>query len=102
MTRVPSDAPRVTFFTEILKCLWNRIVGVNLLSRGASVGEFRKTCHPRNVEVHEIREICFQGQRTREDPESGTHEVSESRTRGDLESGTHEVSELRTRDGLES
>jgi hypothetical protein len=25
-----------------------------------SVGEFRKTCHPRNVEVYEIREISFQ------------------------------------------
>jgi hypothetical protein len=62
MTRVPSDVPRVTFFTEILRLSWNRIVGVNPLPRGASVGEFRKTCHPRNVAVHEIREMCFQEQ----------------------------------------
>jgi hypothetical protein len=59
MTRVPSDILRVTFFTEILKCSWNRIIRVNPLPRGASVGEFRKTCHPRNVEVHEIREYVF-------------------------------------------
>jgi hypothetical protein len=65
------------------------------------VGEYGKTCHPRNVEVHEIREICFQGQRNREDLESGTHEVSESRMRGGLESRTLEASESRKRDGLE-
>jgi hypothetical protein len=89
MTRVPSDVLRVTFFTKIQKCSWNRIVGVNPLPRGAygvSVGEFRKICHPRNVEVHEIREMCFQGQRIREDLESGSLEVSESRMRGGLES----------------
>jgi hypothetical protein len=50
------------------------------------VGEFRKTCHPQNVEVNEICDVSFQEQRTREDLESGTHEVSESRTRGGLES----------------
>jgi hypothetical protein len=70
MTRVPSDVPRVTFFTEIFKCSWNRIVGVNPLPRGASVGEFKKTFHPRNVEVNEICEVSFQEQRTREDLES--------------------------------
>jgi hypothetical protein len=102
VTRVPSDIPRVTFFTEILKCSWNRIVGVNLLPQGASVGEFRKTCHPRNVEVNEICDVSFQEQRTREDLESETHEVSESRTREDLESETHEASESRTHDGLKS
>jgi hypothetical protein len=69
---------------------------------GVSVGEFRKTCHPRNVEVHEIREMCFQGQIICEDLESGTHEVSKSWTRGGLESWTLEASESRTRDGLES
>jgi hypothetical protein len=94
VTRVPSDVPRVTFFTEILKCSWNRIVGVNPLPRRASVGEFIKTCHPRNVEVNEIRDARFQGQRTRED--------LESRMRGDLESRTLEASESRTRDGSES
>jgi hypothetical protein len=31
VTRVPSDVPRVTFFTKFLKCSWNRIVGVNPL-----------------------------------------------------------------------
>jgi hypothetical protein len=50
------------------------------------VGEFSKTCHPRNIEVNEICDVSFQEQRTREDLESGTHEVSESRTRGGLES----------------
>jgi hypothetical protein len=66
------------------------------------VGEFRKTCHPRNVEVNEICDVSFQEQRTREDLESETHEVSESQTREDLESETHEVSESRTHGGLES
>jgi hypothetical protein len=102
VTRVPSDVPRVTFFTEILKCSWNRIVGVNSLPRGASVGEFIKTCHPRNVEVNEISDARFQGQKTREDLESGTHEVWKSRMRDDLESRTLEASESRTRDGSES
>jgi hypothetical protein len=31
------------------------------------VGEFRKTCHPRNFEVNEICDVSFQEQRTRED-----------------------------------
>jgi hypothetical protein len=34
------------------------------------VGEFRKTCHPRNVEAYEICVISFQGHRTHEDQES--------------------------------
>jgi hypothetical protein len=50
------------------------------------VGEFKKTCHPQNVEVNEICDVSFQEQRTREDLESETHEVSESQTRGGLES----------------
>jgi hypothetical protein len=41
-----SDILRVTFFTEILRFSWNRIVGVSPLPRGASVGEFRKIRHP--------------------------------------------------------
>jgi hypothetical protein len=61
VTRVPSDVPRVTFFTKFPKCSWNQIVGVNPLPRGASVGEFRKTHHPRNVEFNEVLEICFSG-----------------------------------------
>jgi hypothetical protein len=36
----------------------------------AVVGEFKKTCHPRNVEVYEVREMSFQEQRTCEDLES--------------------------------
>jgi hypothetical protein len=60
MTRVHSDVLRVTFFTEILRFSWNRIVRVNLLPRGASVGEFRKICHPQNIEFYEIREMSFQ------------------------------------------
>jgi hypothetical protein len=70
VTRVPSDVPRVTFFTEILRFSWNRIVRVNPLPRGDSVGEFRKTCHPRNIEVNEVCEVSFQEQRTRDDLES--------------------------------
>jgi hypothetical protein len=31
------------------------------------VGEFRKTCHPQNAEVNEIRETSFQEYRTCED-----------------------------------
>jgi hypothetical protein len=52
------------------------------LQRGSEefVGEFRKTCHPRNVEVHEIREMCFQEQRIRGDPESQICEALKSRT----------------------
>jgi hypothetical protein len=34
------------------------------------VGEFRKICHPRNVEVYEIRVMSFQKHRTHEDLES--------------------------------
>jgi hypothetical protein len=63
-TCVHSDVPRATFFTEILRFLWNRTVGVNPLPRGASVGEFRKTCHPRNIEFYEVREMSFQESRT--------------------------------------
>jgi hypothetical protein len=51
-----------------------------------STREYRsliKTYHPRNVEVHEIREMCFQEQRTRDDPESRICEASKSRTRED-------------------
>jgi hypothetical protein len=36
----------------------------------AVVGEFKKTCHPRNVKVYEVREMSFQEQRTCEDLES--------------------------------
>jgi hypothetical protein len=86
VTRVPSDVPRVTFLTEVPKCSWNRIVGVNPLPRGGSVGEFRKTRHPRNVEVIEICDASFQGQRTHEDLETETHEVSESRMHSGLDS----------------
>jgi hypothetical protein len=68
----------------------------------AAVGEFRKTCHPRNVEVNEICDVSFQEQRTRDDLESETHEVSESRTHEDLESETHEVTKSRTREDRES
>jgi hypothetical protein len=51
-----------------------------------NVGEFRKTRHPQNVEVNEIRDASFQGQGTHEDLESGIHEVSKSRVRGELDS----------------
>jgi hypothetical protein len=35
-----------------------------------TAGEFRKTCHPRNVEIYEVREMSFQEQRIREGLES--------------------------------
>jgi hypothetical protein len=63
-----------------------------LLYKG-SVGEFRKTHHPRNVEVNEICDASFQGQRTHEDLETETHEVSELRMRSGLDSRTLEASE---------
>jgi hypothetical protein len=59
------------------------------------IGEFRKTCHPRNVEFNENCDVSFQEQRTHEGLESETHEVSESRTREDLESRTCEASDSR-------
>jgi hypothetical protein len=49
----------VTFFTKFPKGSWNHIVGVNPLPRGASVGEFRKTRHPRNVKLDKVLETCF-------------------------------------------
>jgi hypothetical protein len=33
-------------------------------ARGASVGESRGTCHPRNIEVNEICDVSFQEQGT--------------------------------------
>jgi hypothetical protein len=72
------------------------------LSDLSDVGEFRKTRHPQNVEDNEICDANFQGRRTHEDLESGTHEVSESRMRSGLDSRTLEASESRTRDGSES
>jgi hypothetical protein len=57
-------------FIEILRFSWNRIVGVNPLPLGASVGEFRKTHHPQNVGHYEIREMSFQESWTCEDLES--------------------------------
>jgi hypothetical protein len=57
---------------------------------------------PSKVEVNEMCDASFQRQRTHEDLESGTHEVSESRMRSGLDSQTLDVSELRTRHGSES
>jgi hypothetical protein len=54
-TRVHSDVQRVTFFTKVQKLSWKRIVGVNPLPRGASVGELGKILAPskrRIVEIH--------------------------------------------------
>jgi hypothetical protein len=50
-TRVHSDVPRVTFVTEFQKSSWNRIVGVNPLPWGASVGEFRKNLSPSKCRI---------------------------------------------------
>jgi hypothetical protein len=59
-TCVHSDVLRVTFFTRIRKFSWNRIVGVNPLPRGASVGEFKKNLTPSKRRVCRIHEISFQ------------------------------------------
>jgi hypothetical protein len=45
-TRVHSDVLRVTFFTRIQEFSWNRIIRVNPLPRGASVGELGKNLTP--------------------------------------------------------
>jgi hypothetical protein len=50
-TRVHSDVPRVTFFTRIQGFSWNRIVEVNPLPRGASVGELGKNLTPSKRQV---------------------------------------------------
>jgi hypothetical protein len=34
-------------------------MGINIIRN--IVGEFRKICHPRNVEFNEVRKICFSG-----------------------------------------
>jgi hypothetical protein len=34
--------------------MWKRIIGVNPLPRGASVGELIKTFHPRNIRIGEF------------------------------------------------
>jgi hypothetical protein len=50
----------VTFFTRIQEFSWKRIVGVNPLPRGASVGEFRRKPYTHeNVGFVEVNEISF-------------------------------------------
>jgi hypothetical protein len=44
-----------------------------------SVGEFRKTRHPRNVRFDKVLETCFSGQGTHDFRRSGTCEASDSR-----------------------
>jgi hypothetical protein len=66
------------------------------------VGKFRKTCHPRNVELYEIREMSFQEFWTCEDLESWTCEAPKSWTCEDLESWTCEAPKLRTCEDLKS
>jgi hypothetical protein len=65
VARNPEDAcPLQRFegdvFTKIQEYSWNRIVRVNPLPLGASVGESGKALHPRNVGFAEIREISSQ------------------------------------------
>jgi hypothetical protein len=90
------------FFTKFPKCSWNRIVGVNPLPQGASVGEFRKTRHPRNVEFNEFLRYVFQRQGTCDFQESWTCEALESRICDFRESWTCEASESRICDFWES
>jgi hypothetical protein len=74
-----------------LSCCRRTVVPSHHLTK-LLVGELRKTRQPRNVEVNEICDASFQGRRTHEDLESGTHEVSESRMR------TPELSKPRNRE----
>jgi hypothetical protein len=90
------------FFTEIQRFSWNRIVGVNPLPRGASVGEFRKNLSPSKREFDEIYEISFQGGWIYEDLEPRTCEAPKSRTCEDLESRTCEASKSQICEDLES
>jgi hypothetical protein len=51
VARLPEDACPLRrsegdVFTEVQRFSWNRIVAVNLLPRGASVGEFEKNLSP--------------------------------------------------------
>jgi hypothetical protein len=64
MTRVHSDIPRVTFFTELQKISWNRIVGVNHFPEGLVLGNSGKITHPCNVEFDKSREMSFQDDKT--------------------------------------
>jgi hypothetical protein len=48
------------FFTNVQKCLWKRIVRINPLPRGASVGEFGKIHTPSKRLVAEIHETGSQ------------------------------------------
>jgi hypothetical protein len=67
-----------------------------------AVGEFRKTCHPRNVKVYEIREMSFQEHQIHEDLESRICEVLKSRMCRDLESRTCEALKSRIREDPKS
>jgi hypothetical protein len=66
------------------------------------VGEFMKICHPRNIEVYEIREMSFQEHRMCEGLESRTCEAPKSRACEGLESRTCEAPKSQTCEGLES
>jgi hypothetical protein len=66
------------------------------------VGEFRKTCHPRNVEFDEIHEMSFQGGWLWEDLESWICEALKSRICEDRESWIREALKSRTCEDLES
>jgi hypothetical protein len=50
-------------------------------SRGASVGEFRKTRHPRNVKFDKVLETCFSGTGNSHFRKPGTCEASDLRMR---------------------
>jgi hypothetical protein len=63
-----------------------------------TVGEFRKTRHPRNIEFNEVLEIYFQERGIHDLQESWTYEALGSRTCDFREYWTCEASGSRTRD----
>jgi hypothetical protein len=71
-------------------------------AQGVTIGEFWKTCHPRNVEFDEVCEMSFQDDRLCEDLESWSCEALTSRTCEDLGSWTCEALKSRTCEDLES
>jgi hypothetical protein len=93
MTCVPSDVPRVTFFTEIPKCSRNRIVGVNPLSRGASVENSGKLV---TLEASRLMKFVMQVFRGKELMKIWSLELTKPRNRECAVNWTPELSKSRS------
>jgi hypothetical protein len=95
MTRVPSDVPRVTFLTKILKCSSNRIVGVNPLPRGASDGNSGKLV---TLETSRLMKFVMQVFRSKELAKIWNLELTKSRSRESAVVWNPELSKPRSRE----